>query len=123
MVCAGAAGLAGDRHPYLVRRMGRELVKTPRREQADDAARNCARSAICFMVVILLMKHWSYSAGCRQYSTRLFSAALNPLILYHCASWTQRKPKAAERSMLGAIIRSFPCSVSLYACGKYQMDP
>jgi len=44
-------------------------------------------------------------------------------ILYHCASWTQRKPKAPERSMLGAIIRSFPCSVSLYACGKYQMDP
>ncbi len=38
-------------------------------------------------------------------------------------STTSRKPTVAERSMLGDIIRSFPCSVSLYACGKYQMEP
>jgi hypothetical protein len=41
----------------------------------------------------------------------------------HWASCTQRNPKAPERSMLGAIIRSLPCSVNLYACGKYQIDP
>jgi hypothetical protein len=42
---------------------------------------------------------------------------------HHCASTTQRKPRAAERSMLGAIIKSFPCSVSLNAWGKYQIEP
>lgn len=30
-----------------------------------------------------------------------------------CASCTRRKPMAPERSMLGAIIRSLPCSVNL----------
>src|SRR6266481_521353 len=41
----------------------------------------------------------------------------------HCASCTQRNPKAPERSLLGAIIKSLPCSVNLYASGKYQIDP
>ena len=41
----------------------------------------------------------------------------------YCASSTQRKPKAPERSLLGAIIKSLPCSVNLYAWGKYQIDP
>jgi hypothetical protein len=41
----------------------------------------------------------------------------------HCASCAQRNPKAPERSMLGAIIKSLPCSVNLYAWGKYQIDP
>jgi hypothetical protein len=41
----------------------------------------------------------------------------------HCASCTQRNPKAPERSLLGAINKSLPCSVNLYAWGKYQIDP
>src|SRR5882762_10694494 len=41
----------------------------------------------------------------------------------HRASCTTRKPTAPERSMLGDIISSLPCSMSLYAWGKYQIDP
>lgn len=41
----------------------------------------------------------------------------------HWVSCTQRKPRVPERSMLGAIISSLPCWFSLYACGKYQIDP
>src|SRR5579862_8981703 len=38
-------------------------------------------------------------------------------------SATQRNPTAAERSFPGDISRYFPCSVNLYACGKYQCEP
>ena len=46
-----------------------------------------------------------------------------PTCISHCASCTQRNPKAPERSLLGAINKSLPCSVNLYAWGKYQIDP
>src|SRR5579872_3456771 len=41
----------------------------------------------------------------------------------YSASTTQRNPAAPERSLPGDISRYFPCSFSLYACGKYQCDP
>ena len=41
----------------------------------------------------------------------------------YSASSAQRKPSPPERSILGAVIKSFPCSPSLYACGKYQIEP
>src|SRR5580658_4221113 len=42
---------------------------------------------------------------------------------YYCESVTQRNPTPPERSMLGDISSSLPCSFSLYACGKYQIEP
>jgi len=41
----------------------------------------------------------------------------------YCASCAKRNPRAPERSMLGETISNLPCSVSLYACGKYQIEP
>jgi hypothetical protein len=41
----------------------------------------------------------------------------------HSASLAQRKPMAPDLSSPGAINRYFPCSLSRYACGKYQLDP
>lgn len=39
------------------------------------------------------------------------------------ASAAQRNPTVPARSLDGAISRYFPCSVTLYACGKYQSEP
>ncbi len=50
------------------------------------------------------------------------STADPPHLLYS-ASTMQRKPMVAARSMLGAIKRYFPCSSSLWFCGKYHLDP
>ena len=41
----------------------------------------------------------------------------------YCASCAKRNPRAPERSMLGETISNLPCSVSLNACGKYQIEP
>lgn len=46
-----------------------------------------------------------------------------PITYRYSASCAQRKPTVPERSRLGAINRYFPCSVSLWAWGKYQIAP
>ncbi len=53
----------------------------------------------------------------------IFCATVVSSGYFYCASCARRNPSAPERSMLGEIISSLPCSVSLYACGKYQTEP
>ena len=43
--------------------------------------------------------------------------------LRYSASFTQRNPRAPERSYPAAIINSLPCVLFLYAWGKYQIEP
>jgi len=48
---------------------------------------------------------------------------LLPRGTHHCESTKQRNPTAPERSMLGDISKSLPCSSSINAWGKYQIEP
>src|SRR5690348_5575613 len=43
--------------------------------------------------------------------------------LLQLASTTHRNPTVPERSVLGAMSRNFPCSLSLSVTGKYQRVP
>src|SRR5580704_8977763 len=84
----------------------------------------CALSAICFIVVGLVIE--SESAMFRLpllFCESLFVRQDGETSATHCASCAQRNPNAPERSMLADIIKSLPCSVNLYAWGKYQMEP